>query len=326
MAAVIVLSILGFALYHFAHSVDASVSKTENGSIQINVNQDQLREKQIEIGDSLTFKFSSGYTMDDVPLINGEYLNPGNHIAIMKSDGQSIVYQIQNEVNLFDIANLKEDSNAHISLYKKQVYTNLNNAFQIPISGDTKNLRSLRGGNLKLLGFFRGIDPNVNIETSKIVKNYASNLNITKFINLDSKKDGIHSIDIKKPLCNYMVIDSLLELCNNNDKVYIYSSSEDFTAYYCAIIEALAGASYDEIVDDYMMTYQNLYGITKENNSDSYDAIKKYHIDTFLHQFTKTGQKYDLHLCDFAYSAESYLRYQGVKTHEIEMIKARLNN
>ena len=40
---------------------------------------------------------------------------------------------------------------------------------------------------------------------------------------------------------------------------------KDRTGFVCALLEALCGASYEEIVADYMVTYENYYGITKEN-------------------------------------------------------------
>ena len=38
---------------------------------------------------------------------------------------------------------------------------------------------------------------------------------------------------------------------------------KDRTGFVCALMLALAGASAQEIIDDYMITYYNYYGITK---------------------------------------------------------------
>lgn len=49
------------------------------------------------------------------------------------------------------------------------------------------------------------------------------------------------------------------------------------------IIEELLNASYQEMVDDYMVTYENYYSITKENDKDKYETIKEKNIDLMLH-------------------------------------------
>ena len=49
------------------------------------------------------------------------------------------------------------------------------------------------------------------------------------------------------------------------------------------IIEELLNTSYKEMVDDYMVTYENYYSITKENDKDKYETIKEKNIDLMLH-------------------------------------------
>lgn len=52
---------------------------------------------------------------------------------------------------------------------------------------------------------------------------------------------------------------------------------KDRTGYYVAMLEALAGASYREIREDYMVTMYNLYGITEEEAE--YEALATMFID-----------------------------------------------
>lgn len=166
-----------------------------------------------------------------------------------------------------------------IFLTEKAKYKNLHNAMNMPITGDIKNLRSLRGGNLKLLDLFRGVNPKVNYDVTGTMYYYYKTMSLSNTINLDENNYNIHSIDIKNKDCNSMIIERLLQICNLSGRTYIHANNEDTTAYFCAIIEAIAGASYDEIVSDYMQTYENLYGITLETHPDEYNAIKTNHID-----------------------------------------------
>lgn len=326
LAAFIIAAVIGHLIYISLNTFECKISKGENGIVQLDANISDLREKNIDYGDSVKFLFSTFYIAEEVPILNGEFMNTGQYVAIATDENSPIQFYIQGSSDFWKISNLNESSTVKISLTKKGQYKNLNNAFNKPVIGDIKNLRTLRGGKLKLLDFVRGVNPNINYDVTSTMYYYNKTMNISNTINLDENNYNVHSMDIKSNACNSMIKERLIEICNLNGRTYIYSNSEDMTAYFCAIIEAIAGASYDEIVNDYMQTYANLYGITLDSNSDEYNAIKTYHIDWFLHKFTKTPNNYDMHNCDFAYDAEMYLRANGLGTSEINLIKTRLSN
>ena len=48
------------------------------------------------------------------------------------------------------------------------------------------------------------------------------------------------------------------------------------------LVEALAGATYSEIVADYMKTYENYYGITAETDKERYDVIIENVLDPMI--------------------------------------------
>ena len=55
---------------------------------------------------------------------------------------------------------------------------------------------------------------------------------------------------------------------------------KDRTGFVCIVLEALMGASYKEIVDDYMLTYKNYYGI--DSKDPRYNIIKNRNVDSML--------------------------------------------
>lgn len=326
LTAFIIAAILGNFIHTSLTSIEVKITHDENDYIVIETNLNKLKEKNIEYGDSVKVLFSSAYTAEEVPVLNGEFMNTGQHILVAEDENAPLKFYIQGYVDFWNIATLNENSTVKLSLTEKGKYKDLFNAFNMPITGDIKNLRSLRGGNLKLLDIFRGANPKTNYDVESTLYYYYKNISIQNKINLDDNAFNVHSIDIKNKDCNYMIIDRLLQICQLSGRTYIYSNTPDMTAYFCAIIEAIGGASYDEIVSDYMETYKNLYGITFETNPNEYNAIKTYHIDWFLHKLTKTPSNYDMHRCDFAYDAEMYLRAIGLGTAEINLIKSRLCN
>ena len=99
---------------------------------------------------------------------------------------------------------------------------------------------------------------------------------------------------------------------------------EDRTGFVCALLEALAEASYSEIVDDYMKTNANYYGITEESDPDKYRAIKELNIDGMLAYLAGCEDGADMTDVDFSGFAADYLRAGGMTEKQIEALKATL--
>ena len=95
---------------------------------------------------------------------------------------------------------------------------------------------------------------------------------------------------------------------------------KDRTGYFCGILEALMGASYDEIVEDYMVTFYNWYGVTKQD--ESYQIIADNNIINTLETVFETD---DLKSTDLEGAAHKYLLDIGLSEKEIEDIKANLS-
>jgi hypothetical protein len=77
------------------------------------------------------------------------------------------------------------------------------------------------------------------------------------------------------------VIDSFLEA---EGKIGISCSwGKDRTGVYCALLEGLAGATYDEIRADFMLSFCNMYHI--EEGSTEYDVVAEIIVDRFFYLF-----------------------------------------
>ena len=86
-----------------------------------------------------------------------------------------------------------------------------------------------------------------------------------------------------------------------------------------ALLECLMGATYDEVVSDYMVSYYNYYGITPDD--DRYDRIVSRNIETTLRKMYKVD---DLTKADLAAEAEEYCRELGLTDDEIKALKVNL--
>lgn len=95
---------------------------------------------------------------------------------------------------------------------------------------------------------------------------------------------------------------------------------KDRTGFACALLECLMGADQREIVEDYMATYYNFYGI--EPNTDLYNYISRIIVKQLGNAF-KT-QRFSLGWADPSECARRFLLDNGMTDKEIDMLKRRL--
>ena len=94
------------------------------------------------------------------------------------------------------------------------------------------------------------------------------------------------------------------------------TEGKDRTGFVCMLIEMLCGASYQEIVDDYMITYDNYYGINEAKDKAKYDIILEKNLIAMMH--TVAGSKtVDLKTADLSGLAKDYLLKAGMTEEQI---------
>ena len=95
---------------------------------------------------------------------------------------------------------------------------------------------------------------------------------------------------------------------------------KDRTGFVAAILGCLMGASLEEILDDYMVTFYNFYGVTKD--SEVYALLEKNLVSNLQTLFNSD----DLWASDIDLAAEAagYLRSIGLLPAEIEAIRQHL--
>ena len=99
------------------------------------------------------------------------------------------------------------------------------------------------------------------------------------------------------------------------------SLGKDRAGYVCALIECLTGASMQEIIDDYLVSFWNYFGIRK--GTREYDYVAENEIVRFLAQAfgVKSEDMTGINLAD---AAERYFRGIGVSQNEIAALIEKL--
>lgn len=164
------------------------------------------------------------------------------------------------------------------------------------------NFRSLTGGRLKKNFIYRSASPCDNQHNrAKVVNDLIEDAGIEYILDLadnSTKIEGyiakddfqsdyfetLYNNDKVLPLALNMnfnseyfkdqIILALKAIAENEGPFLIHcTEGKDRTGFMCLLVEALAGATYGEIVDDYMTTYFNYYAITKAFDKERYTTI-----------------------------------------------------
>ena len=110
-------------------------------------------------------------------------------------------------------------------------------------------------------------------------------------------------------------------IINNNGPYLIHcNEGKDRAGFVSALLECLMGATLDEVIDDYMLTYYNYYGVEKGN--EKYDAVLKNNLIKVLNTTFKVD---DVYKADLAAEAAAFLiEDAGLTADEVSALKEKL--
>jgi len=112
-----------------------------------------------------------------------------------------------------------------------------------------------------------------------------------------------------------------LKFFAENKGIYLVHCTEgkDRAGFVSALLECLMGASYEEVVADYMVTYYNYYGV--EPGTEKYEAIANSNI---IKSLQKAFDVEDLSKADLAAEAKAYVKSLGLSDNEIQNLMVNL--
>lgn len=116
------------------------------------------------------------------------------------------------------------------------------------------------------------------------------------------------------------VRDSILFIIENDGPYLIHcKEGKDRTGMLCGILECFAGASADEVMNDYMVTYSNFYGVLP--GSETYDIILN---DNIVRVLSLLYEINNFEEADLKKEAEDYLRSVGLTDEQLDALAAKL--
>lgn len=331
------------------------------GGIYVDISIDDFNALGFEFGDSINVKLSNGYELNDLPYYNGYYVDMGEALVVGYPKYEYVKIGINYGDDIWTLANCKESDTITLTLNEKGKYKDIQESSDIHYveeQGDLSdivftNFRNVKVGGLKDNILYRSASPIDNTHnraavTDKLAKEAGikydidlsdSNEEITEhidksdfnspyFVSLlrDNKVIALDmSMSFKQDDFKQNLVKGLTQMSKNEGPYLVHCvEGKDRTGFVCMILEGLAAASYEEIVDDYMLTYDNYYNITKESEPTKYETIKKRNIDAMLLYVTGLENVEDLKTANLNEKIGKYLESIGMERNDIDALTYQL--
>ncbi len=129
---------------------------------------------------------------------------------------------------------------------------------------------------------------------------------------------------------------TLLHLTTDMKILINCTEGKDRTGFVCLVLESLCAASYEEMLHDYMVTYDNYYGLTEASDKDTYDYIVENKFNDMINYLltfdgstlqAKGDGSYDLAAVttdNYAAAAENLLSDAGLTEENLQALTALL--
>ncbi|MBP5261276.1 MAG: tyrosine-protein phosphatase [Clostridiales bacterium] len=317
------------------------IDENQFGSVYVD-----LHEIDLEYGDSVNLSFSGGYHEEHVPFYPDFYGAKGTTIL---TDFNNEISVAGINCNFNSDAHIQIGETLTITLDERGRYREDYEAYNldpdlVKWEGQTDeefiNSREITAGNIRPGILYRGASPfDTTFNRTDLMDRFIRDNNIQFIFDLADDNDKIRGleglpentsrminenrvygcyfgIDYADPVSMAAFGEGLKTMMDHEGPYLIHCSlGRDRTGILCAIIEALCGATYDEIVDDYMLSYRDLHHIDMDPSSLQYNLFKQRLLDK-LEEALQVDQD-SIATADLQSASHDYLIRCGMTEEEV---------
>ena len=333
----------------------------EFGGAYIDISRDDFNKLGFAFGDSIDITFSNNVKYEDVGYYSGYYVPAGQELLVGYPGYEYIKFCVNYGEDIYAKHNMDSNTKATITLHEAKKYLGIEETLSISYSDDINeytsneefaNFREIKTSHMKDNILYRGASPidNRRKRASTVDKLLEDN-GVQYVLDLADNRGTIDGFYAKEDFASpyfkslddankvfpigmaaaYKADDfsnklknTLLAILNNDGPYYIHClEGKDRTGYVCMVIEALCGATYEELIGDYFITYKNYYGIEKD--TDKYDAIKELHIDEMIRYVFSFEKSVNLLGANYHSKANDYLLNIGLTQEQINTLQTKLS-
>ncbi len=337
------------------------IHEPEFGGVYIKMTIEDFNALGFLYGDSVTVSFSNGYKLEGLPYYNGYYTQNGSPLLIAYPGYDYIKAAINNGDDLWTVAGLSEEDTASITLNEHGVFADIQAARDIhytdaredyPDDQTFANFRSVKAGDILPDVLYRSASPCDNQhKRATYVDALLKAAGVRYIVDLADTQEKIEGYlsaedfacdaflslyqeDLVIPLALNMnfasadfarkIVKGLTGMTEHEGPYLVHcTEGKDRTGFVCMLLEALCGASYEEIVSDYMITYNNYYKISKTEDLTRYSVIVENVLDPMIRSMIG-DENADLTKTDLQQAAKVFLTKAGMPETAITALAGRL--
>ena len=339
-------------------TVDDVTTHDKFGGILANIPGDEFIEHGFEYGDSVDVTLSNGYEFKDLPFFNGYYSRKGENLLVAYPGSGYVNVQQNCGEDLWVVAGMTEGMSATFTLNEKGKYSDIQQAFSLKYENEREkfesdeefaNFREVKVGMIADGTLYRSASPCDNkYNRAPYADKLAEQAGIGFIIDLADNDDDIAGYfaeeDFDSPYFKSLyeqgkvapaslgadyaseayrksLGEALIKALDSEGPILVHcTEGKDRTGFVICMLSALAGAEYDELKADYMVTFKNYYGVTLEKNEEQYNTIADNLFESFIIYLTdNAGEGSDLQT-----ASEAYLRDCGLTEVQIAELSERL--
>lgn len=328
------------------------------GHASLDLTIDKLLSDGYELGDTVDVEFSNGYTLENIPFLDGYYVAKGE--ALLRAyPGHDRVAVCINYGKIYEVASLSPGDRVTISLNTKGgalelevlnslSYTTLREDY--PSDEAYANFREISVGNIGPGKLYRSCSPlNNKYNRASFADFLIASVGIKTILNLADTDEEIASyitsgafnspyyrelyetghvtavgmsVDFSSSSFRDKLalgIKRLIEKGIETPLLIHCTEGKDRAGFVSALIEALMGAGYDDIVDDYMKSYENYYRLS-HTDTKRWNVIVKNNIDEMVKTIAPSDTVSNLTPEDLSSGARNYLLAGGMTEGEIDTL------
>ena len=297
-------------------------------------------------------------TIDDntfvVPYYDGYYTRGGEYLLVAYPTYPSICFTASNTglpPELRDLVGhavtvrMKEKGGClDVQTAMSMTYSNDRNDYSGLTDTEFANARAVKAGNIASGVLYRSSTPFSNeINRAYYVSEYLESEKVTTVLNLADTEEKMLTYDMPAYsrtlwntgnviLCplkadptaddyNEQLIAALKELSSRPAPYVVHCiEGKDRTGYVCALLEGLCGATYEEIVTDYLITYDNYYDVNPQKDRDVCNTLLSLKLNPCLMYYAGINDEAQLPDVDYAKAFSSYLLSHGMSRQEIDAL------
>ena len=327
-------------------------SYNEFGAAMLDFTEADMTKAGFTLGDVISITVDGKEIV--MPYYDGYYTRNGEYLCVAYPTYPSICFTANNvglpkELTGLEghdvVVKMKEKGGRlDVQTALSMKYTNDRNDYPTYSDAEFANARAASGGNIASGVLHRSSSPFSNdINRANYVSEYLESEKVKTVLNLADTEEKMLIYDIPPYsrslwvggnviLCplkadptaddyNNRLIEALKELPSRPAPYVVHCmEGKDRTGYVCALLEGLCGATYEEIVADYLITYNNYYHITPAKDSDLCNTLVSLRLNTCLMYYAGVNDESQLPNIDYAKAFSTYLLSHGMSQQQINAL------